>query len=313
MCPHITPGRIPPSPSSPARSRAGECPGGANNMCSGHGACSHGATGSGKCTCDATYFGPSCASRCAGAPGNICSGHGTCNAGAAGDGTCSCEAANTTGYWAGSDCSQCQPGWAGPSCVGMRLPRPLRFVGTLRIRCVNGPGCPFSTRRAFLFPSPNSSRRAQVTGGRATDGGWRLKRPAGGAGRRGSFLRNPPPLARATPFSDQQQVLFPQLFERVDFGGSFVWWSLNIEFFLSFGAGDGIPGILITVLPPTSIPSCPLEVETGEPPDDECIHDATGTACVFLRAPANPVLVSQISVFSVAVKGGGRGGRFASG
>ena len=35
---------------------------------------------------------------------------------------------------------------------------------------------------------------------------------------------------------------------------------------------------------PTIIPSCPLELQIGESPDDQCIHDAMVTACVSLRA-----------------------------
>ena len=45
------------------------------------------------------------------------------------------------------------------------------------------------------------------------------------------------------------------------------WSPLDIKFFLSFWAGDGILGILmIIVLPPTFIPSCFLEVKIGESP-----------------------------------------------
>ena len=95
----------------------GECPGGPANICSGHGTCADSATGSGQCTCAAAYFGPSCASPCPGAPDAICSGHGTCNAGAEGDGTCACVSDDTAGHWSGADCSQCQRGWAGPSCA----------------------------------------------------------------------------------------------------------------------------------------------------------------------------------------------------
>ena len=53
--------------------------------------------------------------------------------------------------------------------------------------------------------------------------------------------------------------------------------------FLCLGAGDGIVGMLIAVLPPTFTPSCPLEVEIGGSPDDQYIHDTTVTACVVLR------------------------------
>ena len=41
-----------------------------------------------------------------------------------------------------------------------------------------------------------------------------------------------------------------------------------MKFFLCFKAGVGILGILVAVLPPTFTPSCRLEVEIGELPDE---------------------------------------------
>jgi hypothetical protein len=76
-------------------------------------------------------------------------------------------------------------------------------------------------------------------------------------------------------------------FGTVEFGSSFFCWPFKIKVFLLFEAGDGILGILITVLPPHFLLSCPLQVEIGESPDKHCIHDAAVAACVFLQARAN--------------------------
>ena len=56
---------------------------------------------------------------------------------------------------------------------------------------------------------------------------------------------------------------------------------MKIRFFGYLRLVDGILGILVAALPPNVAASCPLEVETGESPDDWCIHDAVVTACVF--------------------------------
>ena len=73
----------------------------------------------------------------------------------------------------------------------------------------------------------------------------------------------PPPRARATPLVGATIGVVSATFGTVEFATSFFWWPLNMKFFVSFGAGDGILGILMTVPPPTFIPSCPLEVEIG--------------------------------------------------
>ena len=69
-----------------------------------------------------------------------------------------------------------------------------------------------------------------------------------------------PPLQEQCPCWSNNRCCFRN-FGTLKFGGSFLWWSLDIKFLLLFGAGDGILGMLIIVLPPTFIPSGPLEVE----------------------------------------------------
>ena len=52
-----------------------------------------------------------------------------------------------------------------------------------------------------------------------------------------------------------------------------------------------ILGILVVVLPSTFTLSCPLELEIGESRDNEYIHDAMATACVFAgRSQTTPLL-----------------------
>ena len=77
----------------------------------------------------------------------------------------------------------------------------------------------------------------------------------------------------------------------MELGGSFFWWPLNIKFFLSFGAGDGISAITDDCPAALFYPACPLEVEIGETRDAWCLPDATMTACVLLRARTNNALV----------------------
>ena len=92
------------------------CPSGGGRPCGGHGMCSAGATGAGRCACDPAWVGPACTARC---PGDAapCSGHGRCRwvkkAAAA---VCMCDA-GPTGYWAGADCGGCHAGYIGPQCA----------------------------------------------------------------------------------------------------------------------------------------------------------------------------------------------------
>lgn len=60
------------------------CPGGASNKCSGHGSCNDGITGTGQCTCNPGFNGPSCQFSDA----VTCSGHGTADY----SGQCTCSA-----------------------------------------------------------------------------------------------------------------------------------------------------------------------------------------------------------------------------
>ncbi|XP_071082135.1 stabilin-2-like isoform X1 [Haliotis cracherodii] len=81
-----------------------ECPGGADNVCSGHGLCSEGIDGIGTCDCDEnftgtvcelctnnTLYGPNCTEECQ-------CGNGTCNNGVFGDGSCDCFSGFTGDY-----------------------------------------------------------------------------------------------------------------------------------------------------------------------------------------------------------------------
>ena len=56
-----------------------QCPGLAQgSVCSGHGRCEDGAFGSGLCDCDANYGGAMCVNLCPGGADNMCHGHGQC-------------------------------------------------------------------------------------------------------------------------------------------------------------------------------------------------------------------------------------------
>ena len=50
-------------------------------------------------------------------PCYACSGHGVCSDGLNGTGLCTCHSDATLGWWAGTTCSQCQPGVGGPDCA----------------------------------------------------------------------------------------------------------------------------------------------------------------------------------------------------
>ena len=59
----------------------GPCPGGVPVPCAGHGVCSDGQTGSGRCACASGYAGEDCALQCPGlSAGTVCSAHGSCDA-----------------------------------------------------------------------------------------------------------------------------------------------------------------------------------------------------------------------------------------
>ena len=118
-----------------------QCPGGACDVCSGHGVCDEGRTGTGECACDPHWTGPACSQCAAGRYGlqcnsscpmglgashgqlQTCSGRGTCLDGILGTGACVC-----TGLWAGLVCEDCLRGYYGPNCV---LPCPLDAAGAI--------------------------------------------------------------------------------------------------------------------------------------------------------------------------------------
>eukprot|EP00760_Papus_ankaliazontas_P030714 PhM_4_TR4985/c0_g1_i1/m.85373 len=86
-----------------------KCPRSATNVvCSNHGKCSDGRTGTGLCQCVPQYVGAACNIPC------LCWEHGKCDA----TGACTCN-----GNWYGEKCDSCRPGWSGSDC---------------HIQCVNG-------------------------------------------------------------------------------------------------------------------------------------------------------------------------------
>eukprot|EP00760_Papus_ankaliazontas_P016627 PhM_4_TR16815/c1_g1_i2/m.104511 len=120
------------------------------NACSGHGMCSHGATGNGTCTCERGFGGSACAVQCPGfnaTSNTYCSGAGTCNDGSANSGNCTCVEGrydvdcaksmcgrrqcwngdcvggfcncyynDTHGYYGGRTCTTCAAGYGGTGC-----------------------------------------------------------------------------------------------------------------------------------------------------------------------------------------------------
>ena len=94
---------------------AAACPGGAAGPCTGHGTCSDGPAGTGRCSCGAGYAGPDCAKACPGVKqGRVCNGHGQCDPAS---GTCVCARDGVAGHWAGAGCEVCAEGWAGAGCA----------------------------------------------------------------------------------------------------------------------------------------------------------------------------------------------------
>eukprot|EP00755_Sulcionema_specki_P004347 Sspe_Gene.29844::Locus_14416_Transcript_2_2_Confidence_0.714_Length_13673::g.29844::m.29844 len=88
------------------------CPGGAVNPCSGHGSCSMGKAGTGKCICNYGYAGVACEYECEGTATNPCSRRGTCLT----DGSCLCYRDPNLGYYDGTACERCLVGYSGALC-----------------------------------------------------------------------------------------------------------------------------------------------------------------------------------------------------
>ena len=126
------------------------CPGGASDMCAGHGRCDT----AGVCHCHTGFAGPGCGIPCPRSRGTVCGGHGACRAAdgrcvcavgyanascdalcpgfdpaapvprsCGGHGRCEqatarcvCDTSRVTGYWAGALCSVCVSGWYGVDC-----------------------------------------------------------------------------------------------------------------------------------------------------------------------------------------------------
>lgn len=101
-----------------------QCPGGADNVCSGHGRCDAGRGGEGDCACDTGWDGYDCSEcapgfygknclPCPGGAANACSGNGQCDEGREGTGSCMCDG----GYY-GNKCNLQCPGGAAGECYG---------------------------------------------------------------------------------------------------------------------------------------------------------------------------------------------------
>eukprot|EP00662_Eupelagonemidae_sp_cell21_P004138 gene4138-45901_t len=120
-------------------------------ICSGHGACSGGTSGTGECACDRGFASPDCSVPCpglihmGGGVFDFCSGHGNCHDGADGNATCTCHGLSygddcskticagkecdngecldlqseqhCHGYFTGDTCNVCQDGWLEPNCT----------------------------------------------------------------------------------------------------------------------------------------------------------------------------------------------------
>ena len=91
-----------------------------NYTCNGRGVCND----QNECDCNENYEGkycnrcelnkynwPSCNVECT--ADTTCNGHGSCDTI---DGSCICDSSNETGYWTGTYCDICQPGYVGEGC-----------------------------------------------------------------------------------------------------------------------------------------------------------------------------------------------------
>ena len=87
----------------------GTCPGESGLVCSGHGKCSEGTSGTGLCACEGAFGTASCGTLCPG--GGTCSGHGQCQTASA---ECVCQR-----YFAGAACAiTCPSTSTGGVCNG---------------------------------------------------------------------------------------------------------------------------------------------------------------------------------------------------
>eukprot|EP00760_Papus_ankaliazontas_P018596 PhM_4_TR17551/c1_g1_i1/m.72348 len=112
------------------------CPGfAAGAGCSGHGVCSEGRLGTGKCTCEFGYARYDCGVVCQGGAETPCSGHGVCHP--SNNGTCTCYESAARGYWTGTQCNRCVSPYSGSECLS---PCPVANALTCagNGECVNG-------------------------------------------------------------------------------------------------------------------------------------------------------------------------------
>ena len=88
--------------------------------------------------CARGYWTPQCTEACPGGAARPCSGHGVCSDGTFGTGRCACAAGPATGWWAGPDCGVCVGGYFGPNCTqpcpGLTAGQPCHGHG----RCAGG-------------------------------------------------------------------------------------------------------------------------------------------------------------------------------
>eukprot|EP01065_Artemidia_motanka_P005365 TRINITY_DN1259_c15_g1_i1.p1 TRINITY_DN1259_c15_g1~~TRINITY_DN1259_c15_g1_i1.p1 ORF type:complete len:6161 (+),score=1442.86 TRINITY_DN1259_c15_g1_i1:2253-18485(+) len=117
-----------------------ECPGGYATPCNNRGTCAQGPEQNGTCTCNVGYAGLACELSCDGGPTNPCNFHGECDALT---GKCTCHATVEQGFWAGTECDQCDYGYSGKSAspVGCVTPCPRNSTGAVCSHigtCTNG-------------------------------------------------------------------------------------------------------------------------------------------------------------------------------
>ena len=87
---------------------AKKCP-----QCSQFSRCDDGYLGSGVCLCNYGYAGPLCNQPCPGGGTTPCNSHGTC---ISANISCLCDATSATGYWTGTACDACLLPWSGVQC-----------------------------------------------------------------------------------------------------------------------------------------------------------------------------------------------------
>ena len=92
--------------------------------------------------CVEGVWGTACTAECPGGVAHQCYGHGACSDGVEGDGRCVCDASPATGYWdAATDCRQCRPGYWGPDCAQPCRGSMHLGGGVVQVLCAPRPRC----------------------------------------------------------------------------------------------------------------------------------------------------------------------------